>query len=338
MKSAQSSNLKASFLVASLAALLPACGAAAPSQELMDARRAYDEARQSTAATLVPDQLLNARQALEQAERAHDDDPQSFNEKSLAYIANRKAALSMAKASMVAAQREAQELDEAYKELQDKLRASAQKHAADTELTLREKQEALKRANEELADKGSKLSDAAKALAAQEAELKKRQAELEAKSTQLATTASELEREKAARLEAEKRAAEALASLKEIAKIKEEKRGMVITLEGAVLFTTGKATLIPIARTKLGQVAAVLKQQEDKKRITVEGHTDSVGSDQNNQRLSQERADSVREFLVSQGIDPQKITAIGKGEAEPVAENTTPEGRANNRRVEIIIN
>lgn len=303
---------------------LSACGAALPSQELKDARRAYDDARQSTAATLVPDQLLNARQALEQAERAHQDDPQSFNEKSLAYIAHRKAALSMAKGDMVAAQREVQELDEAYKELQDQLRTSAQKQAASTELTLREKQEALKRANAELADKGSKLT-------AQEAELKRRAAELESKNT-------ELEKEKAARLEAEKRAAEALASLKEIAKIKEDRRGMVITLDGSVLFTTGKATLLPLARTKLSQVATVLKQQEDNKRITVEGHTDSVGSDQNNQRLSQDRAESVREYLVSQGIDAKKISAVGKGESQPITENTTPEGRANNRRVEIVIN
>ncbi len=304
--------------------LLSACGAATPSQELMDARHAYDEARQSNAATLVPDQLLNARQALELAERAHDDDAQSFNEKSLAYIANRKAALAMAKAEMVASQREVLALDEAYKELQDKLRTSAQKRAADTDLTLREKQEALKRANQELAEKGT--------------ELNKRQAEIEAKSKQLALTASDLEKEKAARLDAEKRAAEALAKLKEIAKIKEEKRGLVITLEGAVLFTTGKTSLLPFAQNKLGQVAAVLKQQEDNKRIVVEGHTDSVGSDQNNLKLSQGRADSVREYLVTQGIDPKKITALGKGESTPVAENTTAEGRANNRRVEIVIN
>lgn len=311
--------------------LLSACGAATPSQELMDARHAYDEARQSNASTLVPDQLLNARQALELAERAHDDDAQSFNEKSLAYIANRKAALAMAKAEMVAAQREILALDEAYKDLQDKLRTTAQKRAADTDLSLREKQEALKRANQELAEKGTKLSD-------QEAELKKRQAEIEAKSKQLALTASDLEKEKAARLDAEKRAAEALANLKEIAKIKEEQRGLVITLEGAVLFTTGKTTLLPIAQNKLSQVAAVLKQQNDNKRIVVEGHTDSVGSDQNNLKLSQGRADSVREYLVSQGIDPKKITALGKGESTPVAENTTAEGRANNRRVEIVIN
>ncbi len=331
-------NFKGLCTLLTFGGILSACGAAAPSQELMDARHAYDEARQSNAATLVPDQLLNARQALELAERAHDDDAQSFNEKSFAYIANRKAALAMAKAEMVAAQREILALDEAYKDLQDKLRTSAQKRAADTDISLREKQEALKRANQELAEKGTKLSDAAKALADQEAELKKRQAEIEAKSKQLVQSASDLEREKAARLEAEKRAAEALANLKEIAKIKEEKRGLVITLEGAVLFTTGKTTLLPIAQNKLSQVAAVLKQQNDNKRIVVEGHTDSVGSDQNNLKLSQGRADSVREYLVSQGIDPKKITALGKGESTPVAENTTAEGRANNRRVEIVIN
>jgi outer membrane protein OmpA-like peptidoglycan-associated protein len=69
----------------------------------------------------------------------------------------------------------------------------------------------------------------------------------------------------------------------------------------------------------------------------VEGHTDSVGSDSKNLDLSQKRADSVREYLVSRGVKSGAISSIGKGESVPVADNKSPEGRANNRRVEIVI-
>ena len=73
------------------------------------------------------------------------------------------------------------------------------------------------------------------------------------------------------------------------------------------------------------------------KPIVVEGYTDSVGSDATNQKLSKDRAESVRAYLVSKGVPSEKITSVGKGEANPVASNDTPEGRANNRRVEIVV-
>jgi outer membrane protein OmpA-like peptidoglycan-associated protein len=80
-----------------------------------------------------------------------------------------------------------------------------------------------------------------------------------------------------------------------------------------------------------------LQEQDPNKKIMVEGHTDSIGTEENNRKLSQGRADAVREFLVSRGVEASRISAVGKGESEPVADNKSPEGRANNRRVEIII-
>ncbi|HEV8245272.1 MAG TPA: OmpA family protein, partial [Polyangiaceae bacterium] len=136
--------------------------------------------------------------------------------------------------------------------------------------------------------------------------------------------------------EAEKKLGAAMASLTEIAKVKEESRGVVITLSGAVLFATGKHTLLPIARDKLDDVAKALLDQSFKQ-ITVEGHTDSKGSASKNEALSQQRADSVREYLVSKGIPSDKIKAVGLGSSRPVAENDTADGRANNRRVEIVV-
>jgi outer membrane protein OmpA-like peptidoglycan-associated protein len=145
-----------------------------------------------------------------------------------------------------------------------------------------------------------------------------------------------LEAEKKARAEAEKKAAAAMASLQEIAKVKEESRGMVITLSGSVLFATGKYELLPIARQKLDEVAKALKDQGYKS-ILVEGHTDSVGRAADNDTLSLKRAESVRTHLVSQGIPSDKIRATGLGSSRSIADNSTADGRANNRRVEIVV-
>jgi len=94
---------------------------------------------------------------------------------------------------------------------------------------------------------------------------------------------------------------------------------------------------LPIAERQLAKVAEALKEQDESKTIVVEGHTDSRGSDAANLRLSQERAETVLLFLVGQGVDSQRIRAVGKGERNPIASNRTAEGRANNRRVEIIV-
>jgi len=160
--------------------------------------------------------------------------------------------------------------------------------------------------------------------------------ELERARRELASGKQALAAEKKARLAAERRAQAAIASLKEVATVKAEKRGVVITLSGAVLFASGKSNLLPIAKEKLKQVADMLKEQ-GYPTIVVEGHTDSVGPKSVNMTLSQKRADAVAEYLASQGVPATKITALGLGPDRPVAENTTAEGRANNRRVEIVM-
>jgi len=111
----------------------------------------------------------------------------------------------------------------------------------------------------------------------------------------------------------------------------------VITLSGQVLFVTGKAELLPAAQDQLTVVAKALQDQGEIKPIVVEGYTDSVGSESTNMKLSQDRADAVRSFLVSKGLPSDKLSAVGKGKSNPVASNDTADGRANNRRVEIIV-
>jgi outer membrane protein OmpA-like peptidoglycan-associated protein len=118
--------------------------------------------------------------------------------------------------------------------------------------------------------------------------------------------------------------------------VHEEARGTVIMLPGAVLFTTGKSTLMPGAKERLNRVADVLKDYPNKK-IVVEGHTDSTGKAAMNDRLSQQRADSVKDYLMTRGVPSKQITTKGFGASHPIATNSTSEGRAENRRVEIII-
>lgn len=169
-----------------------------------------------------------------------------------------------------------------------------------------------------------------------EKELEAERREKEKTKEAVAKTQAELEKERAARLSVEKKLSAALRSLDEVAKVKEETRGVVITLSGSVLFATGRYQLLPIARDRLDEVANALKDQGFKQ-IVVEGHTDSVGSSSKNQELSLQRAQEVRSYLVSRGIPSNKITAVGIGEDRPIANNSTPEGRANNRRVELIV-
>ncbi|WP_298492923.1 OmpA family protein [uncultured Algibacter sp.] len=101
-----------------------------------------------------------------------------------------------------------------------------------------------------------------------------------------------------------------------------------------ILFDTGKATIKAQSAAVLGDIIGILKEYPTAK-FTVEGHTDSVGSDKLNQRLSDSRANSVKEYLVQNGIDAFRLSALGYGESRPIDSNKTRAGRANNRRVEI---
>ncbi len=130
---------------------------------------------------------------------------------------------------------------------------------------------------------------------------------------------------------------QAKAKLKELEELnaKETSRGLVLTL-GDVLFASGKATLLPGARRTLDKLVTFLKENPERK-VLIEGHTDNVGSSAYNLDLSLRRAEAVKEALVAQGIDPERIVAQGYGEIYPVASNADAAGRQRNRRVEIVI-
>lgn len=178
----------------------------------------------------------------------------------------------------------------------------------------------------------------AQGLAKAQGELSQTRAQLSAAGQQLAATGQALANEQQARAAAERRARDAMDKLAVAAAlaVKDEPRGTVITIPGNVLFTTAQATLLPAAQAKLSQVAETLKDQQDHK-IVIEGHTDSQGTEDANMDLSERRAKAVRDFLVSRGLPAERVSAVGVGQSRPVGDNKTVEGRAQNRRVEIIV-
>jgi outer membrane protein OmpA-like peptidoglycan-associated protein len=123
---------------------------------------------------------------------------------------------------------------------------------------------------------------------------------------------------------------------------RETERGVVVNLPD-VLFQFGKADLTGDARAKVQSISEVLNSQAQGRRVSVEGHTDSIGSDAYNQRLSEQRAGSVAGALESDGVSSQRVTAKGYGKRYPVAPNNNPDGtdnpagRSKNRRVEVVI-
>jgi outer membrane protein OmpA-like peptidoglycan-associated protein len=162
-------------------------------------------------------------------------------------------------------------------------------------------------------------------------------AALETLRDKYASQQQQLDQSQAALEEAQRRAEQATADLQRIASVKQDPRGTVITLSGELLFRSDKAELLPGAEEKLDQVARALTQQDRNARIVVEGHTDSRGSDVYNLDLSTQRAQTVRDYLSAHGVAADRIEAKGLGEAQPIGNNSTPEGRANNRRVEIVV-
>lgn len=312
-----SRNVAALALAAAFGSM--ACGTTLAPKELLDARDAYERAAKGPAAKLTPAQLDTAKQALDQAEKSFKDDGDEESTKTLAYVAMRKAQVAAAQGEVAAA---VQRRDQAARELQAAQLAEGDKA-----------KKSLAKTKAELEEEKRKLEAERKQA---EAERKLTAAELAKKDQEVKKTQKQLEEEQKKRAETEKRLSAAMASLAEVAKVKEEKRGVVITISGEVLFASGKYELLPIAKSKLDDVAKALKEQGFKA-ILVEGHTDSRGTAKKNEELSFQRADAVRAYLVSQGIPSDKIKATGIGPSRPIATNDTAEGRANNRRVELIV-
>ncbi|MEJ2115687.1 MAG: OmpA family protein, partial [Gammaproteobacteria bacterium] len=118
-------------------------------------------------------------------------------------------------------------------------------------------------------------------------------------------------------------------------KAEETSRGTILVIND-LLFATGGASLKPLSQRRLEPLVQYL-QGNSKREIIIEGHTDSLGETESNKRLSLQRADAVKEFLITRGVEAKRIETRGFGEEVPVATNTTNAGRSLNRRVEVVI-
>jgi outer membrane protein OmpA-like peptidoglycan-associated protein len=281
------------LITVACAVIFTGCAATIP-QELENAREAYRRASTGATAEIAPAEVHVAGQALARAELSFKERPDSYLTRDLAYIAERKAQMAEATASITVSNKNQKQANNDYRTAQEN---------------------ALAKSNQDLVRTN-------KALNASEQSKK--------------MTAKQLADEQKARAAADQRAADAMKALAKLAEVKEEDRGMVITLSGSVLFASGKAELLSAARMRLDQVADVLLTDRDRN-LTIEGHTDSQGSESYNMDLSRRRAEAVRNYLVQRDYKADRIKARGLGEGQPVADNNTTEGRANNRRVEIII-
>jgi outer membrane protein OmpA-like peptidoglycan-associated protein len=267
-------------------------------------------------ATAPPPDLVSARAAYAHAEAS------TAAKAAPADLHKARAALDQAEAAFVAQPGGEETRDLAYVAERKAMTAEALGGAALGEARKRDQKAAFEK------KQGQQLAGAEKALDA-------------AALTQIKTS-NDLAVEKEARAGAEQKAAAsdkaALVATDALAKLqaKDEVRGKVITLSGSVLFRSSQSTLLPGATARLDELAAALVSSGQKK-VMVEGHTDSRGSREGNEALSQRRADAVRTYLINRGYPSQNIEARGVGQDVPVSENDTAEGRASNRRVEIVL-
>jgi outer membrane protein OmpA-like peptidoglycan-associated protein len=245
--------------------------------------------------------------------------------------------------SDVLAQRQAdilarqQQLDTLRQSLETEAAARAQRDRQEQEAiaaatTRRQQMDAEAAALRQQAETASQQAQAAN-VQAQQAQAAAQQAQASASATR-----AELEetRRELAERDAEARRLRIQNELARIASTRSEQRGLIVTLNGGILFDTGRTALKPGAKSTLSKIAQQLHTDPSLK-IAVEGHTDSVGAAATNQTLSDKRANAVREYLVGAGIPSDHIVAAGKGEEAPIATNKTTAGRQQNRRVELVI-
>jgi outer membrane protein OmpA-like peptidoglycan-associated protein len=213
----------------------------------------------------------------------------------------------------------------------------AVQRAEDARLVTLRKQAAERQRDAELARQNAENQAQQSALQAAQAQAAQAQADAERAKAEAAAARAQAEA-----VEANKSAESATAArerlrtqLNSVLATSESARGLIVNMSD-VLFDTGKYTLKPGTQISLAKVSGILQAYPGLK-LQVEGYTDSTGSPEFNQKLSENRAGAVRDFLVTQGVQPDNIAATGYGMAKPVADNGTAQGRALNRRVQLVV-
>jgi outer membrane protein OmpA-like peptidoglycan-associated protein len=271
--------------------------------QLYEAINAVQIAEAMGAAKYTPDIFAKAQQELQNAQAL--DGKKSQRKVMITYA---RGAVQDAEDARVSTLRKMQEEKERQQQL-----AVQQSQEAAQQAQMTAQQEALQRAQAD-----------AKRAQAEAAEANARAAQVAAEhSAQQATNQTEQMRERLRQ------------QLSQVLATQETARGLIVNMSD-VLFDTGQYTLKPDAREKLAKVSGILLAYPDLK-VQVEGYTDTVGSDEYNLTLSQHRGDAVRDYLISQGVGAGNTTSTGYGKSNPIADNATAAGRAQNRRVNLVV-
>jgi len=296
--------------------------------DLLEARNGVRIAKDAGAAQYAPSELQKAQDALN---RAEDYYRRKQGSGPIGTVA-REAAQTAEEARLMSIKREQEEHAE-------KERREAAERTAQAETDAQAKQAAAAQAQAQAEQSQAQAVQAQQAQqqaeqARQQAELAQQQAAQQAQQAEQARQQAEQGRQQAENDKAQMRA-RMLQQLNQVLATRDTARGLIVSMPD-VLFDTGKADLKPSARERLAKVAGILIAYPDI-RVEIDGYTDSTGSLEFNERLSQQRAEAVRSYLSSQGVNYSSITTQGFGPSQPIASNDTPAGRQQNRRVELVV-
>ncbi|KAA6456988.1 OmpA family protein [Acidobacteria bacterium AB60] len=292
--------------------------------ELYEAENAVQIADAAGAEKYAADTMSTAKTALMNAEQA--DEHKKDRKMVITYA--REAVQSAEDARLITIRKIKAEDEAAERQARQRAEEAAEQSKAQAEQARAQaEKDAAQRAQAEAAAEEAKTR-AEQARAAREA------AEQQAQQAQQQAQMAQQQAEQAKQQEAQMR--ERLKDqLNQVLQTRETARGLIVNMSD-VLFDFNKYTLKPETREKLAKVSGILLAYPGLK-MQVEGYTDNIGSDEYNQKLSEERADSVRDYLVAQGVQDNNISAQGYGKTHPIADNTTNSGRAQNRRVEMVV-
>jgi outer membrane protein OmpA-like peptidoglycan-associated protein len=312
--------------------MVGACATPRPSendQRIQNLRAELDRLLQDTAITeRVPLAVADAERAVRSATSEGINGDERYHR---TVMAEKRIEIARAEAYRVEAEQQIEVIDENTTRLQlNASRLEIQRARAEAEqarLASIATQEEIQRTRQQAltAEELRAQATERERMAREEAEAARRLTEAQATEIALARREAEL-------------ASEAAASLRrrlELMELRETDRGMVITL-GDVLFAVGETALAAQAQSNLADVVELLQSEPDK-RVRIEGHTDSTGAEAVNLRISQQRADAVRDQLIALGVNADRIEAVGMGQDFPIASNDSAQGRSQNRRVDVIL-
>ncbi len=289
--------------------------------DLLEARNAIAIAKAAGARQYAPDSLAKAEDMLQRAE----DYLQRKQGRTPIGTAARGATQMAEDARVLTLRRKEQERIDAERRAHEEAQAKAEADA--------------RAAQEQAAQAQAKADADARARAAAEearaaAQAQQQQAEAATAAAQQAAAEADRQRQDAIRQKEEMRA-RLLAQLNQVLQTRDTARGLIVSMPD-VLFDFNKYTLKPEARERLAKISGIVLAYPDLK-LQIQGYTDSIGTDEYNQTLSEKRAEAVRDYLVSSGVSMNNVAAQGMGKADPIADNSTAAGRKLNRRVEMTV-